>query len=60
MGKRCKKCGREMKRRYTFSSKGIYKTYCCPYCFYVGRSTKSNIKDLFEDKDFFAKEGMNG
>lgn len=60
MGKRCKKCGREMKRGYVFSGDSIKKYWRCPNCLFVGRVTKSNIKDLFEDKDFFAKEGMNG
>lgn len=49
-----------MKRGYVFSSNSIKKYWRCPNCLYVGRVTKSNIKDLFDDTNFLGKGEANG
>lgn len=53
----CKKCGVKMRRVYHFEPGRIIKYYRCPSCLYVGRMTRTNLKDLCKDKSFLFGEG---
>ena len=51
MRKKCLVCGRDMKRGYEFTMDGVFKYWRCPACAWSSK-TKSNIKNLFNDREF--------
>jgi tRNA(Ile2) C34 agmatinyltransferase TiaS len=54
---RCKKCGIEMKRGYSFNHNGITKYWRCPKCDWISK-TRTNVRDLSKDMEFLG--GSNG
>lgn len=53
----CKKCGIKMHRAYHFEPGRIVKYYRCPSCLYTGRITRTNVRDLCNDKAFLFGKG---
>lgn len=55
--KKCKECGKTLRRVYRFNPDGtIQKFYRCHTCWWDSRPTRTNIKDIYKDKEFIRKE----
>lgn len=52
--KRCKECGELMRRTYRFNPDGsMERYYRCRHCHWDSRPTRSNMRDMNRDEEFW-------